>query len=75
MSYDFKPNYDHVTFPNQYKKSEPIKKRPKQISQHVTAWLTHLENLMLDGNKKAELTLKDFYDRKYLNRYQTKGNK
>ncbi len=70
MSYDFIPNYDHVTFPSQYKKDKPIKKLSKQVYYHVTTWLTHLENLMLDGDKKAELTLKAFYDRKYLNRYK-----
>ena len=70
MSYDFIPNYDHVTFPTQYKVDPPRKKRPKQIYAHVTAWLTHLENLMFAGDKKAELTLKAFYDRKYLNRYK-----
>ena len=43
--------------------------KPKQISQHITTWLIHLENLMFDGDVKAEAMLKAFYDRKYNARY------
>jgi len=75
MSYDFKPTY-HIgmTPEGRYNwigkgASKQIARRPKQIAQHVTTWLTHLEDLMLAGDTKAEAILKAFYDRKYNARY------
>ena len=75
MSYDFRPNHHigmtaqgyYVGGVNGAKKQRTIK--PKQIYHHVTTWLTHLEDLMLQGDVKAEAMLKAFYDRKYNARY------
>ena len=74
MSYDFKPTYHIGMTPEGYymngaKKQNVQKRRPKQIAQHITTWLTHLEDLMLAGDTKAEAILKAFYDRKYNARY------
>ena len=65
MSYDFKPNYEHMILTNQtMRKYVPMKRKPKHVASHVDTWLTHLENLMHDGDMVAETMLKDFYDRK-----------
>tara|TARA_R110002050_G_scaffold142521_1_gene267747 strand:+ start:672 stop:917 length:246 start_codon:yes stop_codon:yes gene_type:complete len=77
MSYDFRRNHHIGMTPEGYHAnyglakgaSKQKAKRPKQISQHIDTWLIHLENLMLDGDVEAKLTLKAFYDRKYNARY------
>ena len=74
MSYDFKPNHHIGMTPEGYyingvKKQKTIAVKPKQVAQHITTWLTHLEDLMLQGDMKAEAMLKAFYDRKYNARY------
>ena len=75
MSYDFRPNH-HIGMTAQgyyiggakgAAKQKTIK--PKQISQHINTWLTYLEDLMFQGDVKAEAMLKAFYDRKYNARY------
>ena len=74
MSYDFSPNHHIGMTPQGYyiggaKKQRAKKPKPKQISQHINTWLTHLENLMDQGDMRAEAMLKAFYDRKYNARY------
>ena len=79
MSYDFKPNHHIGMTPEGYllsnayisgvKKQKTIAVKPKQVAQHITTWLTHLEDLMFQGDMKAEAMLKAFYDRKYNARY------
>ena len=74
MSYDFKPTYHIGMTPEGYhingaKKQNAKKPKPKQIAQHLTTWIIHLEDLMLAGDTKAEAILKAFYDRKYNARY------
>ena len=72
MSYDFKPTYHIGMTPEGYHINGAKKraaKKPRQVMQHIDTWLTHLEDLMLVGDMKAEAMLKDFYDRKYNARY------
>jgi hypothetical protein len=67
MSYDFTPNQhvgmtSHGYYLGRAKKRKIIK--PKQIAQHLNNWLAHLENLMDQGDVKAEKMLQDFYETK-----------
>tara|TARA_R110001606_G_scaffold51079_1_gene127550 strand:+ start:469 stop:690 length:222 start_codon:yes stop_codon:yes gene_type:complete len=72
MSYDFTPTQHIGMTPQGYyaggaKKRKTIK--PKQIAQHLNNWLAHLENLMDQGDAKAEKMLRDFYKTKERSRF------